>query len=331
MSIMITGGTGFLGSYLARHLVQEKGETGLVLYDMYPQPELVEAILDQVTIVRGDVLDPHELLSTMKQHDVDRVVHLAFILGGAARESPVPMDKMVPYLRLQTMGGANVFQAALIHGVSRVVYASSVAVHSKTHDRENEYNEDVAPHPDSLYGACKLWYEHIAEAYHQEHGLDIIGLRPTETFGIGAQQRGSRLARMTPTSSGRSFVAQAEMAAMGQPAVMPPDDHITDWMYAADAAEAWYCALSVEKPEHRVFNMRSDRIRVGDLTAYLRRILPDAEISVSTEPRDTWPLMNTDRLRNDLGFRPQYTMETGIDHYLNMVRAREGLPPVAPA
>ena len=53
MSIMITGGTGFLGSYLARHLVQEKGETGLVLYDLYPSVSSVDDIKDQVHIVRG--------------------------------------------------------------------------------------------------------------------------------------------------------------------------------------------------------------------------------------------------------------------------------------
>ena len=330
MAIMITGGTGFLGFYLARHLVQEKGETGLVLYDMYPQPSLVESILDQVIIVQGDVLEPHELLSTMKQHNVDRVVHLAFIVGGADREISVPKDKLVQYLRIQCMGAANVFQACLVHGVSRVVYASSVAVHHRTYDREHEYDEDVPPRPDSLYGACKLWCEHIAEAYQLEHGLDVIGMRPTQIFGLGALERGSRAARLTPTNSTRQLVAQAEMAALGQPAVMPSDDHITDWMYAADAAEAWYCALTVGNPDHRVFNMSSERIRVGDLTAYLRRILPDAEISISNETRETWPLMNTERLRNELRFRPRYTMETGIDHYVNMVRAREGLPPVAP-
>ena len=113
MAIMITGGTGFLGSYLARHLIQEKGETGIVLFEMYPTLTRVEEIRDQVEIVQGDILEPQELLSTMQKYDVDRVIHLAAILGEANPE------KFVPYLRVHCMGTANVFEACRLHGVSR--------------------------------------------------------------------------------------------------------------------------------------------------------------------------------------------------------------------
>jgi len=64
MSIMITGGTGFLGSYLPRHLIAEKGETDLVLSDMHPTVSRVSDIQDRITIVQGDVLELHELLAT---------------------------------------------------------------------------------------------------------------------------------------------------------------------------------------------------------------------------------------------------------------------------
>ena len=186
MSTLITGGTGFLGSYLARHLVQEKGESGIVLYDMYPNLSRVEEIRDRVEIVQGDVLETHELLSTMKKYNVDRVVHLAFIMGGASKTSPVPDEKVLQYLRVQCMGAANVFETSRIHGVNRLVYASSVAIHGYRADPYDvqEIDEDVLPRPDNFYGACKLWYEHIAAVYHEQHGLDAIGLRPTMTFGL---------------------------------------------------------------------------------------------------------------------------------------------------
>ena len=330
MSIMITGGTGFLGSYLARHLVQEKGETGLVLYDMYPNMSRVAEIRDQVHVIQGDVLETHELLETMKRFNVDRVIHLAFILGGASKESAVHNTKIVQYLRIQCMGAANVFDACRIHGVDRVVYASSVAVHAFTTNRDVVYNEDVAPKPGGLYGACKLWYEHVAEVYHNDYGLDIIGMRPTNVFGLGAGQRGSYDARMTPVAETPHYVLVPERAALGEPVVMPPDDQVTDWMYAADAAEAWYLALNAQNPEHRVFNMFSERRTMGEITAFLRRILPDAEISVSTEPVQLFPLMDNTRLRTDLGFEARYTTETGLVDYLNRVRSQAGLPPVAP-
>jgi nucleoside-diphosphate-sugar epimerase len=325
MSIMITGGTGFLGSYLARHLIQEKGETGIVLFDMYPNLSRVEEIQDRVAIVQGDVLEPGEILAAMKQHNVDRVVHLAFILGGSQN------DKFVPYLRVQCMGTANVFEACRIHGVSRVVYASSVAVYGGNPNRDQEVDEDVVPKPRGLYGACKLWMEHIAEEYNTVHGLDVIGLRPTSVFGLGRGQRGSYASRLTPIPETPHFMVLPELAALGEPITMPPDDQETDWIYAADAAEAWYCALEAPSPEHKVFNMRSERRRIGDVTAHLRRILPDAQISVSDRPVNLTHLMNNERLRTELGFRARYTMETGLVDYLNRVRSQVGLPPVAPA
>ncbi len=150
MSIMITRGTGFLGSYLARHLIQEKGETDMVLFDMHPTVSRVSDLQDRITIVQGDVLELHELLATTAPYDVDWVVHLAYILGGAASE------KAVPYLRVQCMGTANVFEACRMHGVSIVVHASSVAVYGGIPNRDQEVTEDVVPRPNSFYGRASF-------------------------------------------------------------------------------------------------------------------------------------------------------------------------------
>ena len=325
MSTMITGGSGFLGSYLARHMVQEKGETGIVLFDMYPNMSRIAEIQDHVVVVQGDVLETHELLSTMKQYDVDRVVHLAFILGGAQKgKADVPPDKLLRYLKVQCMGTANVFDACRIHGVERLAYASSVAVHAYTTDTTAVYNEDVVPRPDTFYGACKLWTEHIAEIYHHSYGVDSVGMRPTTVFGLGAGQRGSYSASLSVGAERPEFVILPELAALGRPAVMPPNDQVTDWMYGADAAEAWWLALTVKDPPHRVFNMFSERRPFGDMTAHLRKVMPEAQITVSNEPVDLFPLMDNTRLKTELGFAPRYTLEEGLDHYISIVRRQTG-------
>ena len=324
MSIMITGGTGFLGSYLARHLLEEKGEPDLVLFEKYPNLSRVDDIRDRVTIVLGDVLEPLEVLSTMQRHDVDRVVHLAYILSE-------PVDgKMRPYVDIQCMGMINVFEACRMQGVSRVCFASSAAVFAGHPDRDREFHEDDPPMPDTIYGACKNWGDHIAQVYQRKYGLDTVGLRPASVFGLGRGQRGSWSSGLAGLDGTRHFMVLPELAALGEPIEMPPDDQVIDWMYAGDAAEAWYLVLTVQNPAHRMFNMVSERRRIGDVTAHLRNILPDSEISVSSTPTTMTPLLNNDRLVNELGFRASYTMETGMTHYLNMVRERADLPPVAP-
>ena len=66
--------------------------------------------------------------------------------------------------------------------------------------------------------------------------------------------------------------------------------------------------------------------QTGDITAYLREILPNAKISVNEKPLTMTSLVKTDRLRTELNFTPKYTVEEGIIAYLNDVRKREGLP-----
>ncbi len=323
MSIMITGGTGFLGSYLVRHLVQEKGIMDVVLFDQYPNEGRIAEVRDQVTLEQGDVLQPYDLLRVMERYRVDRVVHLAFILGEPDAFKPVN------YLNVQCMGTANVFEAARLHGVTRVVYASSAAVYGHNPPSlDEEVSEADAPTPNTLYGACKLWGEHVAEVYTERYGLDIISLRPCSVFGLGRGQRGSYASGLAPTPEQAHFMVLPEQAALGEAVEMPPDDIPYDWIYAADAAEAWYRAVVVENPVHRVYNLRSERRYMGEMTSHLRHLLPEARISVGTEqPRNLY-LMNHDRLVNDLGFKARYTMETGMVDYLNRVRRDAGFPPV---
>ena len=318
MSIMITGGTGFLGSHLARYLLDEVGERDVLLFEQSPVLDRIEDILDRVTIVQGDVLEPTSIVAAMKEHNVDRVVHLAFILTVGSYASTVRS------VNVNCSGTANVFEAARIMEVSRVVYASSAAVYGHREALgDEEHDEDITPEPSSLYGAAKLFNEHLADTYFKQYGLDTIGLRPTSVFGLG---RGQRV-----TSPRQHFMVQPELAAVGRKAVMPPDDQIVDWMYVADAAAAWHCALTAKDPPHRVFNMASERRPVGDCTRYVRAALPDSEIEVAAEPFGALRLVSNRRLREELGFTPRFTLETGYADYLNTVRARAGMGPVAAA
>jgi nucleoside-diphosphate-sugar epimerase len=119
-----------------------------------------------------------------------------------------------------------------------------------------------------------------------------------------------------------------ELAAVGRPVQMPPDDTESDWIYAADAAEAWYRAMNTPTPSRPVYNMAAERRRMADVTAHLRKLLPEAQIGVSDKRIATVPNMSCANLRKDLGFEPRYSMETGLTDYLNMVRKAAGLPPV---
>lgn len=312
MAILITGGTGFLGSHLARHLVEVDGETDVVLFDAALNLRRVADLGERVTVVQGDVTEPTEVIEAMDRHGVDRVVHLAFLLTGGSAAGPLRAVK------INCMGTANVFEAARLRGVRRLVYASSVAAygHRLSLDDE-EHDETTPPVPNTLYGAAKLFMEHLAETYHKGYGLDVIGLRPISVFGLGRGQRYG--------TARQHFMVRPEFAALGQPVVMPPDEMMVDWIYVKDAAKAWNCALNAPTPEHRVFNMAAERRPMGDYTAHARKLLPDASIEVSNEIEDSLRLVSAQRLRDELGFEPSYTLEEGLEDYLGEVKAAKEL------
>ncbi|HZY59918.1 MAG TPA: NAD(P)-dependent oxidoreductase [Candidatus Binataceae bacterium] len=330
MAIMITGGTGFLGSYLTRHLVQEKGIKGkdLILFDRYPNRERIAEVADQVTVLTGDITEPTEIAAAIKRHNVDQVYHLAAILGDP------PAGQVVSYMKVMCEGTLNVFETARIMGVKRVVYASSVAVFFNrerwrgSKQPSEELDEDDPPNPFGFYGMCKLYSENLAALYSRRFGLETVGLRPTSVFGLGRWVRGSYASGLTPIPEQVHYMILPELAALGRPVEMPPSETESDWIYAADAAEAWYCAMNTPKPPRLVYNMAAEMRRMADVTAHLRKLLPEAKITVSNKAIPTAPKMNFNNLRKDLGFTPRYTMETGMAHYLNMVRKAAGLPPV---
>ena len=311
MALLITGGTGFLGAYLTRHAVAEGEE--VVLFDRYPSRRRIADVADRVTVVEGDVLEPQELLAAMARHDVDRVAHFAAIPG-----PPLP-EKIVPYLRVQCVGTANVFETARLHGVRRVVNASSVAVFGHRPSIPGVASEEDPARPDDPYGTCKLWSESIAGHYNDTHGMEILSLRVCSSLGLGRVDRASLASGVMGIRT--NFMAAPELAARGEPVTMPPDGQVSDFLYAADTAQAFWLALTRPRPEHAVFNLRAEQRPVGDFTRLLRGHFPNAEIAVADGSTGGLQLMDNTRLVRELGFEPGYTLETGLADYVERIRA----------
>ena len=122
--ILITGGTGLVGAYAAGMLL-ERGERPVV-FDVALNERLLSAVgVDpaQLPLVRGDMMDLPALISVLRDYDCDRVIHLAAFLGEEVQRRPYSG------VRLNFMGTVNLFEAARLENVRRVIFPSSGTVY----------------------------------------------------------------------------------------------------------------------------------------------------------------------------------------------------------
>jgi len=109
MSVLVTVGTGFIGSHLLRRFVDE-GKT-VVAYDAFQDYNAVINIKDQVVVKKGDVLDLAESAQALEEHSVDAIVHMVSVLALESQTRPMTA------LRTNVEGTVNVLEAARIAGI----------------------------------------------------------------------------------------------------------------------------------------------------------------------------------------------------------------------
>jgi nucleoside-diphosphate-sugar epimerase len=314
-TVLVTGGTGFLGSYVAEDLIDAGHD--VVAYDLSTDDRILSklGVADEVTVRRGDVSDPTDVVRAVRETGATRVVHLAALLTNGARDNPRAA------MRVNVEGTNNVFEAArtLDDQVERVAWASSAAVYAPPDSYDAEYvDEDELVYPDTLYGATKEYNEHQARVYHEDYGLDHVALRPTVAYGPYRETGGS------------AFLANiVEKPALGEPFSVEYGDQVIDWQHARDIASAFRLAAFTPERElsQRVYNVRGVLATIREAADTVREIVPDADLTVSDEGELPWTQnLDMSAARADLGYEVEYDLETGFRSYIDVLREEAGLP-----
>src|SRR5215472_676597 len=186
MSFLVTGGTGFIGSYVVRCLLQH-GQRVTCL-DRLPDPEVLSEFSSEVEVIEGDVGDRQQLAAVFQRcPEIDRVAHLAYIMGAESESDPPAA------MRVNALGAANLFAEACAHGVKRIVFTSSESVYGKSQSIYGErpvHEEDFCSPRDHVlsYSLTKLLNEHLAAKYEGRYGTSIISVRPPIVFGHGRKR-----------------------------------------------------------------------------------------------------------------------------------------------
>ncbi|MFT4933199.1 MAG: UDP-glucose 4-epimerase, partial [Natronomonas sp.] len=269
-TVLVTGGTGFLGSYVAEELVAEGHD--VVAYDLSTDDRILSklGIAEDVAIRRGDVSEATDVIRAVRETGATRVIHLAALLTNAARDNPRTA------LDVNVVGTNNVLEAARVldDQIERVAWASSAAVYATPDNYEMPVDEDDLVYPETLYGATKEYNEHQTRVYHEEYGVSHVGLRPTVAYGPYRETGGS------------AFLANiVEKPALGESFSVEYGDQAIDWQHARDIAQAFRLAAFAPEADlgQRVYNVRGELATIREAVETVRTILPDADLTVSGE------------------------------------------------
>jgi UDP-glucose 4-epimerase len=320
-AVLVTGGTGHIGSRVARSLL-ERGKLP-ILFDLVPNMGNVRDIVNDVQVEVGDVTEISDLLRAIRRTGAESVIHLGALLTLQVAARP-PRG-----IATNCIGTANVFEVAQALDLRRVVWTSSAAVFGPTSryeallGRTTMLDEDP-PMPEDLYGSTKYLCEVLSRQYLAT-GTDIVGLRPVMSYGSGTFS----------TAVGILNAAIREIA-YGRPGTVTHPwsrDARVNSMYVDDMADLIVRACLHDKRLGKpVYNTgMGEYLSIGEMMDLATSLVPGSKIEFASDPALAdqeaavphfyYPDLDSSALRAELGWEARYDFLEGARAIIEGYRA----------
>ena len=311
-TLFITGAAGFIGFHLAI-AAKKRGDrvVGLDNFNTYYDPKLKEARAREleklgVEIVRGDICDYPLLQSTVEQHKVTHIAHLAAQAG--VRYS---LKEPQAYVKTNIEGFLNILEVCRHHPGIPLVYASSSSVYGM--NEKVPFSEtDRVDNQASLYGATKKSNELFASTYHHLFKISVTGLRFFTVYGPWGRPD------MAYFSFTKDILEEKPIN------VFNHGKMLRDFTYIDDIVSGTLAAIDKES-KCEVFNLGNHE--PSELKRFIQ-IIEDAvgkkaELNfLPMQPGDVpATFADIDHSRKILGFHPQTPLEKGIPQFVEWYKS----------
>jgi UDP-glucose 4-epimerase len=300
MKVLVTGGAGFIGSNIVRHLLAE-GITVTVLDNLSSGYEQNLSPFPRVDLIRGDIRDSSAVEGAMR--GVTVAFHLAASVGNK-RSIDHPVDDS----SINVLGTINVLEAARKHGARKVVFSSSAGIFGEL--KTIPIQEDHPAEPDTPYGASKLCAEKMCLAYGKLYNLEAVCLRYFNVYGVN--QRYDAYGNVIPIF--------AQRAITGQPIEIFGDGEQTrDFVNVDDVVQANYRA-GMTAGVTGAFNIASGtRVTINELTQMISEasgLWPAVEHKAPRPGDVRHSLADISAARNAFGYQPKVQLSSGLQEYM---------------
>jgi len=290
MNVLVTGGSGFIGSHIVDKLITEG-------YDVTVLDHRVRPHRDEVEFVDVDLLDLQSMIQATRGFDY--IFHLA-----AVSNVNYAYDHPVYTIKLNNVGTANVLEGAKQNGVKRVIFASTVWVYTGSDGQEvDESSPFYMPGAGHIYSSSKISSEFYINDYQILYGLPFTILR----YGIPYGPR-MREELLIPIFLGKAF--------SGEPLTIQGDgSQFRNFVYVEDLAEANVLSLS-DSAKNEIINLDGKRkVTIKEVADTIKKLLGDfVKIDyISARPGDYGGKEVSNRKgKRLLGWEPTTDFEEGL-------------------
>lgn len=328
MTVLVTGGAGYIGSHTVRALA-DNGESVVVIDNL--STGFSAFLPESVPLFIGDAADENLVEGVIDAHGVDAIIHFA-----GSIVVPESMRDPLGYYRNNTMTTRNLLSAAVRHNVKRFIFSSTAAVYGNP--EHVPVPEHAPTRPTSPYGSSKLMTEIMLHDVAAAHGLNYVVLR---YFNVAGADPDCRIG--LATAGATHLLKIAVEAATGQRAKIdvfgadyptPDGSCIRDFIHVSDLAEAHRSALSYLRNGGRPATLNCGYGRgysVLEVIEAVRRV-SGRNFAVQVADRRPGDIMtmiaDTTRIHATLDWTPRFAnLDTIVAHALaweeKLVRERE--------
>jgi nucleoside-diphosphate-sugar epimerase len=318
--ILITGGSGLVGAYAVGMLL-DRGERPVV-FDVALNERLLSAVgvdVGKVTLIRGDMMDLPAIISAIRDNDCDRIIHLAAFLGEEVQRRPYSG------VSLNFMGTVNVFEAARLEKVARVIFPSSGTVYlGSLGEGISKIDESIPMNPPSVYAATKAGCEFMGRAYAKRYGFEFICLRYTGGL-YGPSPAALKATREIAIQQMIRAAVKGVAAEIGWP--YGP----AEILYGKDAAKGTVLAVLKDKFKDSLFHIGNGVTLSGDnIVDAIKKTFPASKIELvkSSNPMpypESRISSDFSRAKEQLGYEPEYPIDRAVEDYGATLKRLENL------